>query len=199
MISAGSLGSSSALRNQPHTPFPAKKWCAGTGWLPGSAVLPERRIPLFTPKDINLFLSFDQEQRTLKYWFPLTLTLAANSNFSFKSISQYSLAWWRQLSWKKMIFFFCEVWTQTKTKRAAELTLWNSLRVTSYSTSLSGPILNSGLPSLPKAYLWKKKKKKKKTKNHFYYKCKHFIHTRKALGEHPPLPRGHLGRKVCVL
>lgn len=30
-MSAGSLGSSPALLTQNHTPFPARKWCAGTG------------------------------------------------------------------------------------------------------------------------------------------------------------------------
>lgn len=105
-MSAGSLGSSSALLNRRHTPSPARKWCAGTGWLPESAVLPERRAaPLIADiknaKD-NYYYYYsilEQKQCTLKYWFPLNFTSTASSNFSFKSISQHSLAWWRKLSW----------------------------------------------------------------------------------------------------
>lgn len=76
-----------------------------------------------------------------------------------------------QLVSQKMIYFFYFLFfifcpkKQTKTtliprlavyrKQKAGLTLWKSLRVTSYMMFLSGPILYSGLPSLPKPYLRK--------------------------------------------
>lgn len=49
------------------------------------------------------------------------------------------------------------VFSLNRKKKNAVLTLWKSLRVTSYTTSLSGPILYCALPSLPKPYLQEKK------------------------------------------